>query len=95
MLLFNIVSLYEIGLYNEGTFMALSQKIAKRIHILLDTAEIPEDPQERAKIFSTLFSLQRHQSRAIIDGYLLPNDSLLEDIANEFETTVKWLKEGD
>jgi len=80
----------------EIKMMSNKRAMLMRLHSLLDKADVPQAMKERILIFSQLFNVPRHQSRAILEGLVTIKSDLLEKIAKEFEVDLKWLtKEGD
>ncbi len=62
----------------------------QRLTKILDDAELPEEHGERVEAFATIFDLKRYQVSAIFNGKI-PEDELLEKIAQEFEVKKEWL----
>ena len=72
--------------------MAGSPKyFAEKLNECLDESEAPAQARERANILSKLLDIPKQQARSILDGHQLPEDGLLERIAEEFEVDRKWL----
>lgn len=68
-----------------------SRIFIERIHRLLDKADMPLDPAERAESFAIIFGLPKTKSRAILGGFMRPPEQLLDSIATEFEVKKDWL----
>lgn len=75
--------------------MSLEYKsFADRLNHCLDETDAPTAIRERSNILSKLIDIPKQQAWAILEAREMPDDQLLEKIANEFEVTVPWLKEG-
>ena len=64
---------------------------AKRLHKSLDNLSVPNSPRERVSIFSKMLHIPRHQAWSLLEGYLLPDTSLLQQIASELDVEPHWL----
>lgn len=68
-----------------------TKHFATRLNKCLDELGVPTDTRDRTIILSKMLKITRQQSRMLIDGYQLPDDYLLNQIAQELEVESNWL----
>jgi hypothetical protein len=68
-----------------------AKRFAEKLNYCLDQTEAPNQVRERAVILSKLLDIPKHQAWGLIEGQQLPDTSLLQKIASEFEVDIKWL----
>lgn len=72
--------------------MAQSPKqFAEKLNHCLDETDAPPSARDRAIILSKMLDIPKQQAWSMLEGYQLPDQELLQRIANEFEVDVKWL----
>lgn len=72
--------------------MAQSAKhFAERLNKCLDDADAPAQVRERSVILSKMLDISKHQAFNLLEGHLLPNQELLQRIAEEFDVDSDWL----
>lgn len=64
---------------------------SERLNHELNEMGMPERMEERIEVFSKLFKTPRFKSEAILNGEILPDNELLEKVAEELEVSVDWL----
>ena len=75
--------------------MSHSAKVfAEKLNKCLDESEAPTLVRERAGILSKMLDIPKQQAWSILEGQLIPEQSLLQRIASEFEVDLKWLSGG-
>lgn len=75
--------------------MPQSAKIfSQRLNHCLDETDAPASARERAVILGKMLDIPRHVAWSLIEGQQLPDSSLVQQIATEFEVDPKWLS-GD
>jgi hypothetical protein len=62
-----------------------------KLHQQLDEIGLPEREDERIDAFAKLFHQPRFKAASILSGQMIPDQELLEKLANEFEVSVNWL----
>lgn len=71
------------------------QKTAKffseRLNHCLDETGAPAQIRERANILSKMLDIPKQQAWSLLEGQLLPDTTLIQKIANEFEVDPAWL----
>jgi hypothetical protein len=75
----------------EGCVSTNAKDFAEKLNKCLDESEAPALVRERASILSKLLDIPKQQAWSILEGHLLPEHSILQRIAVEFEVDVKWL----
>tara|TARA_R110000868_G_scaffold243090_2_gene498811 strand:- start:691 stop:918 length:228 start_codon:yes stop_codon:yes gene_type:complete len=68
-----------------------AREFAQKLNKCLDESDAPTPVRERANILSKLLDIPKPQAWSILEGQLLPEHSILQRIAVEFEVDVKWL----
>lgn len=71
--------------------MPSNRMFVMRLHQLLDDIETPKNSKERAQAFAKLFKLPGRVSHLILNGILMPQEALLQQISEEFEVSEDWL----
>lgn len=69
-----------------------AKEFSKRIRAELSAAGFPANDKERKKAFAKVFKVPRHMASSVLDGYIMPKDELLEDIARELQLADDWYK---
>lgn len=70
------------------------KQFAQRLNHCLDETDAPVSVRERAVILSKMLDIPKQQAWSLIEGHLLPDQVLLQRIADEFEVDPKWFS-GD
>jgi len=68
-----------------------ARAVAQRINHCLDDSDAPAVTRERVSILSKILNIPKHQAWGLIEGHQVPDDDLLQRIAEEFEVDTKWL----
>ena len=68
-----------------------SKQFTERLHQQLDEIGLPQREDERIDAFAKLFHQSRFNASNILAGKIMPDQDLLEQLANEFEVSVAWL----
>jgi len=68
-----------------------TKHFAARLNKCLDELGVPTDTRDRTVILSKMLKITRQQSRMLLDGYQLPDEALLQLLAEELEVESKWL----
>lgn len=68
-----------------------AKQFAEKLNKCLDDSEAPAPVRERASILSKMLDIPKHQAWSILEGHLVPEQTLLQRIAVEFEVDMKWL----
>ena len=68
-----------------------AKDFAEKLNKCLDESEAPALVRERAGILSKLLDIPRQQAWSILEGHIVPEHTLLQRIAVEFEVDLKWL----
>lgn len=72
--------------------MAQSAKhFAERLNICLDEMDAPTQVKERSVILSKMLDISKHQAWTLLEGLMLPNAELLQQMAEEFDVDPMWL----
>lgn len=72
--------------------MAPSAKnFAERLNTCLDDTGAPTHTRERSAILGKMLDISKHVAGSLLQGYQLPDQSLLLRIAHEFEVDPQWL----
>ncbi len=64
---------------------------SQRLNNCLDQTDAPAAIRERAAILSKMLDITKQQAWSLLEGNQLPDQVMLQKIANEFEVEVKWL----
>lgn len=64
---------------------------AEKLNQCLDESEAPKHVRERANVLSKMLDIPKQQAFSLLEGHIMPNDELLQDIADEFEVEKEWL----
>ncbi len=67
------------------------KNFAKRLNKCLDEMGVPSDTRDRSAILSKMLHISRQQTRMMLEGYQLPDDLVLSQLAREFEVETTWL----
>jgi len=68
-----------------------AKNFAQRLNHCLDETDAPVGARERAVILSKMIDIPKQQAWSLLEGQVMPDDALLQKIANEFEVDRKWL----
>lgn len=68
-----------------------AKDFAEKINKCLDESEAPAPVRERAGILSKMLDIPKQQAWSMLEGHVIPEHSLLQRIAVEFEVDLKWL----
>lgn len=72
--------------------MEQSAKVfAEKLNKCLDETGAPSQIRERANILSKMLDIPKQQAWSLLDGQQLPDQTLLNTIAEEFEIDYGWL----
>lgn len=63
----------------------------ERLNNCFDDTGAPASVRERAVILSKLIDIPRPTAFSMLEGHLLPDDKILQQIADEFEVDATWL----
>lgn len=69
----------------------LPKGFATRLNKCLDELDVPTDTRDRTAILSKMLNIPRPKARMLIDGYQLPDEGLLHQLAQELEVESTWL----
>lgn len=64
---------------------------AARLNHCLDETSAPASIRERATVLSKMLDIPKQQAWSFIEGHQIPDQDLLQKIANEFEVDPGWL----
>ncbi len=70
---------------------AKSKHFAQRLNKCLDELGVPSDVRGRSAILSKMLQIPRQQAWMLLEGHQIPNEALLNQIAQEFEVEPTWL----
>lgn len=62
-----------------------------RLNKELSDIGMPERMEERVVMFSKVFKTPRYKSQEILNGNILPDTRLLQELAKELEVSTAWL----
>lgn len=68
-----------------------TKHFAERLNKCLDELGVPFDRRGRGAILSKMLQIPRHQAWLLLEGHQLPDEALLNQIAQEFEVEPNWL----
>lgn len=68
-----------------------AKHFAERLNKCLTDTDAPANARERAAILSKMLDISKHQAWSLLEGHTLPDEVLIEQIANEFEVDPNWL----
>lgn len=57
----------------------------------LDNIDVPSREDERIDAFSKMFHIPKFKAEALLHGVYLPDETLLQSIAQELEVDPDWL----
>lgn len=70
----------------------MSAKIfAERLNHELDTVGLPQRSGERVEAFAKLFHIPKFKAEGYLRGILIPDQTLLQIMADELEVDPNWL----
>lgn len=70
-----------------------AKHFAKKLNHCLDDIGAPNQTRERAIVLSKMLDISKQQAWSLIEGHQIPDEFLLQKIANDFEIDPKWLLE--
>lgn len=65
--------------------MRSAKEFAEALHKNLEELGVPANIRERASILSKMFNITKQQAWGFLEGQQMPDGSLLEKIAAEFD----------
>lgn len=68
-----------------------AKHFAQRLNHCLDETGAPISLRERATILSKVIDIPKQQAWGLLEGHQLPDNSLLNKLASEFEVEPDWL----
>ena len=68
-----------------------AKRLADLVNKMLNELEVPMNSRERAAILSKMLDIPKQQAWNLLEGHQLPDQQLLQRIANEFEVETRWL----
>jgi len=71
--------------------IAKSKRFAERLNKCLDSIGVPQEPRNRCAILSKMLRISRPQTRMLIEGYQLPDETVLHQLETEFDVNADWL----
>lgn len=69
----------------------IAKQFAEHLNKTLDDLDIPTNNRERSVILSKMLDIPKQQAWSLLEGHLVPDDSLLQKIATELEVEADWL----
>ena len=63
----------------------------EKLNHCLDEISAPHTVRERAALLSKSLDIPKQQAWALLEGHQMPDQHLLQKIAQEFEVDVEWL----
>lgn len=63
----------------------IAKHFANRLNKALDDLDVPTPIRERSIILAKMLHIPKQQAWSLLEGHLLPDDNLLQQIANELE----------
>ena len=71
-----------------------TKHFAHRLNKCLDELDLPADTRQRSAILSKMLKIPRQQAWMLLEGHQMPEEALLNQIAEEFEVEPDWLLTG-
>ena len=68
-----------------------AKHFAEKLNHCLDETDAPAQIRERATILSKMLDIPKQLAWSMLDGQQIPDMTLMNRIANEFEVDLKWL----
>ncbi len=68
-----------------------AKEFAEKLNKCLDESDAPAPVRERASILSKMLDIPKQQAWSMLEGQILPEQSIVQRIAVEFEVDLKWL----
>ena len=68
-----------------------TKHFAERLNKCLDELGVPHDARGRSAILSKMLQIPRQQAWMLLEGHQVPDEALLNTIAQEFEVEPSWL----
>lgn len=72
-----------------------NKRFAERLNKALDDIDAPEHTDERVEVLAKLVKIPKFKAQTMLDGIILPDQALLNLLANEFEVSPQWLLGND
>lgn len=70
-----------------------AKHFAEKLNQCLNEIDAPNSSRDRAAILSKLLDIPKQQAWSLVEGHLIPDDTLIKKIATEFDVDAKWLLE--
>ncbi|MFC3909221.1 hypothetical protein ACFORL_09070 [Legionella dresdenensis] len=67
------------------------RQFSERLNRELDSIGVPLLSQERVEVFAKLLRIPRFKAEAILNGISIPDEKILELLADELEVNPEWL----
>ncbi|CEK11435.1 hypothetical protein [Legionella hackeliae] len=67
------------------------RQFAERLNKELDTIGVPPRSEERIEAFAKLVKIPKFKAEAFLNGVVIPDQKLLNSIAEELEVNAEWL----
>lgn len=68
-----------------------AKHFSEKLNSCLDETGAPSQVRERSIILAKMLDISKHQAFSLLEGRLLPDKTLIQKIADEFEVDLKWL----
>ncbi|WP_028387953.1 hypothetical protein [Legionella fairfieldensis] len=68
-----------------------NKQFAERLNKELDAIDVPQRLDERIAVFSKLLKIPKFKAEAFLNGITLPEQALLNRLAEEFDVNPDWL----
>jgi hypothetical protein len=68
-----------------------NKRFAERLNKALDDIDAPEYTDERIDVLAKLIKIPKFKAQAMLSGVVLPDKTLLNMLASEFEVSPEWL----
>jgi transcriptional regulator with XRE-family HTH domain len=69
----------------------IAKHFAEQLHKALDDLGVPIATRERAAALSKMLDIPKPQANSLLEGHMIPDNELLEQIATELEVEPNWL----
>ncbi|PJD92884.1 MAG: hypothetical protein CK424_04770 [Legionella sp.] len=70
----------------------MSNKVfSERLNEGLDEIGMPQRNDERVETFAKFIELPKFKAQAVLNGTAIPNEQILNFLANQLEVSVSWL----
>lgn len=68
-----------------------TKHFAERLNSCLDETGAPVHVRERSAVLGKMLDISKQLAWSLLEGYQIPDQTLLQKIASEFEVDPKWL----